>query len=179
MFITSGGLDSKKFAVSSVTWEKSTLGIIKVSLWLQLVVSGDHWLVIQESQLGTPTTKIWPIICWNWHKNSNILTVDIRIILIYIEILLLFFREFQTLALELLEHCYKTDDDYTQQLLTYELKNFSDQTCLSLAVNANHREFIAHACCQQLLNDMWMGGLRMRKSTSLKVKFFSIFMPPI
>ncbi|XP_060573986.1 transient receptor potential cation channel subfamily M member 3-like [Ruditapes philippinarum] len=86
-------------------------------------------------------------------------------------------EEFQTLALELLEHCYKTDDDYTQQLLTYELKNFSDQTCLSLAVNANHREFIAHACCQQLLNDMWMGGLRMRKSTSLKV-LLGIFFPP-
>lgn len=84
---------------------------------------------------------------------------------------LLFFlnREFQTLALELLEHCYKIDDDYTQQLLTYELKNFSDQTCLSLAVAAYHREFIAHTCCQILLTDMWMGGLLMRKSTSLKV----------
>ena len=79
------------------------------------------------------------------------------------------YREFQTLALELLEHCYKIDDDYTQQLLTYELKNFSDQTCLSLSVAANHRKFIAHTCCQTLLNDMWMGGLRMRKSTSLKV----------
>ena len=78
--------------------------------------------------------------------------------------------EFQTLALELLEHCYKNDDDYTQQLLTYELKNFSDQTCLSLAVQANHREFVAHTCCQMLLNDMWMGGLRMRKNTSLKVR---------
>ncbi|XP_041371939.1 transient receptor potential cation channel subfamily M member 3-like isoform X2 [Gigantopelta aegis] len=78
-------------------------------------------------------------------------------------------REFQVLALELLEHCYKIDDDYTQQLLTYELKNFSKQTCLCLAVAANHREFIAHICCQILLNDLWIGGLRMRKNTSLKV----------
>ena len=84
-------------------------------------------------------------------------------------VILFAYREFQTLALELLEHCYKIDDDYTQQLLTYELKNFSDQTCLSLSVAANHRKFIAHTCCQTLLNDMWMGGLRMRKSTSLKV----------
>ena len=82
------------------------------------------------------------------------------------------FREFQKLALELLEHCYKVDDDYTQQLLTYELRNFSDQTCLSLAVAANHREFVAHTCCQMLLNDMWMGGLRMRKNTALKVSSF-------
>ena len=78
-------------------------------------------------------------------------------------------REFQVLGLELLEHCYKIDDDYTQQLLTYELKNFSKQTCLCLAVAANHREFIAHICCQILLNDLWIGGLRMRKNTSLKV----------
>ncbi|GAB1601203.1 transient receptor potential cation channel subfamily M member 3 isoform X4 [Argonauta hians] len=88
-----------------------------------------------------------------------------------------FAEEFQTLALELLEHCYKVDDDYTQQLLTYELKNFSDHTCLSLAVAANHREFVAHTCCQMLLNDMWMGGLRMRKNTALKV-ILGIFLPP-
>ncbi len=74
------------------------------------------------------------------------------------------------MALDLLEHSYKTDDDLTQQLLTYELQNWSDQTCLSLAVSACHREFVAHTCCQILLTEMWMGGLRMRKYTSLKVR---------
>ncbi|CAC5414386.1 TRPM3 [Mytilus coruscus] len=86
---------------------------------------------------------------------------------------------FRKLSLELLEHCYKIDDDYTQQLLTYELKNFSDQTCLSLAVAANHRAFIAHTCCQQLLNEMWMGGLQMRKNSSLKVIMGVLFPPAI
>ena len=74
------------------------------------------------------------------------------------------------LALELLEHCYKLDDDYTQQLLTYEIKTFSEQTNLGLAVTANHRQFIAHTACQVLLNDLWIGGLRMRKNTSLKAR---------
>ena len=74
------------------------------------------------------------------------------------------------LALELLEHCYKLDDDYTQQLLTYEIKMFSEQTNLGLAVTANHRQFIAHTACQVLLNDLWIGGLRMRKNTSLKAR---------
>ncbi len=78
--------------------------------------------------------------------------------------------EFAMLAYDLLEHSYKTDDDLTQQLLTYELQNWSDQTCLSLAVSASHREFIAHTCCQILLTEMWMGGLRMRKYTSAKVR---------
>ena len=80
-----------------------------------------------------------------------------------------YYSEFAMLAYDLLEHSYKTDDDLTQQLLTYELQNWSDQTCLSLAVSASHREFIAHTCCQILLTEMWMGGLRMRKYTSAKV----------
>lgn len=79
------------------------------------------------------------------------------------------YRDFANVALDLLEHCYKTDDDLTQQLLTYELQNWSNQTLLSLAVSAGHRDFIAHTCCQTLLTEMWMGGLRMRKYTSLKV----------
>ncbi|KAK3097474.1 hypothetical protein FSP39_009961, partial [Pinctada imbricata] len=86
-------------------------------------------------------------------------------------------KEFQTNALELLEHCYKIDDDYTMQLLTYELKNFSDQTCLSLAVQAVHKEFLAHTCCQILINDMWMGGLQMRKNSNLKV-LMGLLLPP-
>ncbi|XP_061172975.1 transient receptor potential cation channel subfamily M member 3-like isoform X2 [Saccostrea echinata] len=86
-------------------------------------------------------------------------------------------KEFEKLALEMLEHCYKIDDDYTQQLLTYELKNFSDQTCLSLAVDAMHQDFVAHTCCQTLINDLWMGGLRMRKNSSLKV-ILGILIPP-
>ena len=40
------------------------------------------------------------------------------------------------------------DDDLTQQLLIYELKEWSNQTCLSLAITANHKEFVAHPCCQ-------------------------------
>ncbi|XP_014671784.1 PREDICTED: transient receptor potential cation channel trpm-like [Priapulus caudatus] len=86
-------------------------------------------------------------------------------------------REFSRLALDLLDQCYKQDDDFTQQLLTYELLNWSNQTCLSLAYTANHREFVAHTCCQLLLTEMWMGGLRMRKSTTLKV-VLGLLMPP-
>ena len=76
---------------------------------------------------------------------------------------------FVTLALELLDYCYRQDDDQTQQLLTSELKNWSGQTCLSLAVTANHRSVLAHTCCQIILADLWMGGLRTRKSTNFKV----------
>eukprot|EP00058_Branchiostoma_floridae_P016533 XP_002602021.1 hypothetical protein BRAFLDRAFT_82609 [Branchiostoma floridae] len=82
----------------------------------------------------------------------------------------------KNLALQLLDHCYRQDDTKAMQLLTYELKYWSKQTCLSLAVAANHREFIAHTCCQVLLSDMWMGGLQMRKSSGLKVLLSDMWM---
>ncbi|XP_023245943.1 transient receptor potential cation channel trpm [Copidosoma floridanum] len=78
-------------------------------------------------------------------------------------------KEFENIALELLDFCYRQDDDQTQQLLTSELKNWSGQTCLSLAVTANHRALLAHPCSQIILADLWMGGLRTRKSTNFKV----------
>ena len=81
------------------------------------------------------------------------------------------FREFAQLALDLLEQCYKTSDTQTEQLLTYELCEWSDQTCLSLAYTSKHRELIAHTCCQMLLNNMWLGALRLRKLTALKVVY--------
>lgn len=75
--------------------------------------------------------------------------------------------------MELLTFCYQQDDDRAHQLLTYELRNWSKQTCLSLAVAVNHRSFIAQPCCQILLADLWLGGLRTRKNTNIKVKFLS------
>ncbi|RZF33234.1 hypothetical protein LSTR_LSTR012995 [Laodelphax striatellus] len=78
-------------------------------------------------------------------------------------------KEFENIALELLDFCYRQDDDQTQQLLTCELQNWSGQTCLSLAVAANHRPLLAHPCSQIILADLWMGGLRTRKNTNLKV----------
>ncbi|CAB1321665.1 unnamed protein product, partial [Coregonus sp. 'balchen'] len=79
-------------------------------------------------------------------------------------------REFGQLAVELLDQSYKQDEQMAMKLLTYELKNWSNATCLQLAVAAKHRDFIAHTCSQMLLTDMWMGRLRMRKNSGLKVR---------
>lgn len=79
-------------------------------------------------------------------------------------------RDFGQLAVELLDQSYKQDEQLAMKLLTYELKNWSNATCLQLAVAAKHRDFIAHTCSQMLLTDMWMGRLRMRKNSSLKVR---------
>ncbi|KAM4744784.1 transient receptor potential cation channel subfamily M member 1-like isoform 2-T2 [Anableps anableps] len=88
-------------------------------------------------------------------------------------------KEFGQLAYELLDQSYKHDEQSAMKMLTYELKNWSNSTCLKLAVAAKHRDFIAHTCSQMLLTDMWMGCLRMGKSNSLKVILGIIFPPAI
>ncbi|KAM9408338.1 transient receptor potential cation channel subfamily M member 1-like [Pholidichthys leucotaenia] len=88
-------------------------------------------------------------------------------------------KEFGQLAYELLDQSYKHEEQVAMKLLTYELKNWGNATCLKLAVAAKHRDFIAHTCSQMLLTDMWMGSLRMGKSNSLKVILGIIFPPAI
>ncbi|XP_059533913.1 transient receptor potential cation channel subfamily M member 1 isoform X2 [Myotis daubentonii] len=86
-------------------------------------------------------------------------------------------KDFGQLAVELLDQSYRHDEQVAMKLLTYELKNWSNSTCLKLAVAAKHRDFIAHTCSQMLLTDMWMGRLRMRKNPGLKV-IMGILLPP-
>lgn len=73
------------------------------------------------------------------------------------------------LGFKLLDFCYRTDAEKAQRLLTCELHSWSNQSCLSLAVAANHRALLAHPCSQIILADLWMGGLRTRKNTNVKV----------
>ncbi|CDW55439.1 transient receptor potential cation channel [Trichuris trichiura] len=87
-------------------------------------------------------------------------------------------REFRKRSNELLEQCYKTDDFFTMQVLTYELKNWGKKNCISLAALGNNKEFIAHPSCQVLLADLWMGGLGIRKNVNLKV-LLGVLIPPV
>ncbi|KAM7003562.1 transient receptor potential cation channel subfamily M member 1b isoform 2-T2 [Tautogolabrus adspersus] len=87
-------------------------------------------------------------------------------------------KEFGQLAYELLDQSYKHDEQVAMKLLTYELVNWSNSTCLKLAVAAKQRDFIAHTCSQMLLTDMWMGCLRIGKNPGLKV-IMGIICPPL
>lgn len=80
-----------------------------------------------------------------------------------------FCSEFGTLAVDLLEQSFRQDETMAMKLLTYELKNWSNSTCLKLAVSSHLRPFVAHTCTQMLLSDMWMGRLNMRKNSWYKV----------
>lgn len=71
--------------------------------------------------------------------------------------------------MDLLEQSFRQDETMAMKLLTYELKNWSNSTCLKLAVSSRLRPFVAHTCTQLLLSDMWMGRLNMRKNSWYKV----------
>lgn len=83
--------------------------------------------------------------------------------------------EFGQLAVELLEQSFRQDETMAMKLLTYELKNWSNSTCLKLAVSSRLRPFVAHTCTQMLLSDMWMGRLNMRKNSWYKVSFVIVY----
>ncbi|XP_055839433.1 transient receptor potential cation channel trpm isoform X4 [Episyrphus balteatus] len=78
-------------------------------------------------------------------------------------------KEFESKGIKLLDFSYRQDAEKAQRLLTCELHSWSNQSCLGLAVAANHRALLAHPCSQVILADLWMGGLRTRKNTNLKV----------
>uniref|UniRef100_K7GGY0 Transient receptor potential cation channel subfamily M member 6 n=1 Tax=Pelodiscus sinensis TaxID=13735 RepID=K7GGY0_PELSI len=85
--------------------------------------------------------------------------------------------EFGQLALDVLDKAFKQNEQMAMKLLTYELKNWSNSTCLKLAVSVGLRPFVSHTCTQMLLTDMWMGRLKMRKNSWFKV-ILSILLPP-
>ncbi|CAG7706183.1 unnamed protein product, partial [Allacma fusca] len=90
----------------------------------------------------------------------------------------MFSEEWENLSLELLDSCFKLDPKMARQLLTMELDHWSKQTCLTLAVMANHRMLLDHPCCQILLADLWMGALNLRRNSSLKI-VVGILLPPL
>ncbi|XP_060988077.1 transient receptor potential cation channel subfamily M member 6 isoform X2 [Dama dama] len=88
-------------------------------------------------------------------------------------------KQFGQLALDVLEKAFKQNERMAMKLLTYELKNWSNSTCLKLAVSGGLRPFVSHTCTQMLLTDMWMGRLKMRKNSWLKIVISILFPPAI
>lgn len=71
--------------------------------------------------------------------------------------------------MDLLDKAFKENERMAMKLLTWEMTDWSNFTCLQMAVASGHRSFMAHSCTQMLLTDLWMGRLNMRKNSWLKV----------
>ncbi|XP_073696374.1 transient receptor potential cation channel subfamily M member 6 [Garra rufa] len=84
--------------------------------------------------------------------------------------------EFGQLAVDLLDQAFKKNERMAMKMLTWEMKDWSNFTCLQMAVSSRLRTFVAHNCTQMLLTDLWMGRLNMRKNSWFKI-IASILMP--
>ncbi|XP_048577809.1 transient receptor potential cation channel subfamily M member 7 isoform X2 [Nematostella vectensis] len=85
--------------------------------------------------------------------------------------------EFKQVALDLLNECFHANERAAQKLLTYHLDIYCGHTCLTLAVATEHKEFVAHTCCQGLLTEIWMGAMRSANMRSMKI-LLGILVPP-
>ncbi|CDW57881.1 Ion trans domain containing protein [Trichuris trichiura] len=82
---------------------------------------------------------------------------------------------FRSLAVELLDQCYRRDRQLAVQLLTQSLDRWSGHSCLALAVRAGDKAFLSHRCCQRLLDDLWHGGIRVQKNSIFHVLLAVLF----
>ncbi|XP_076855162.1 transient receptor potential cation channel subfamily M member 6 isoform X2 [Brachyhypopomus gauderio] len=87
-----------------------------------------------------------------------------------------FSLEFGQLAVDLLDKAFKENERMAMKLLTSEMADWSNFTCLQMAVASGLRPFVAHSCTQMLLTDLWMGHLNMRKNSCVKI-IVSILLP--
>lgn len=84
--------------------------------------------------------------------------------------------EFGQLAVDVLDQAFRENERMAMKLLTWEMKDWSNFTCLQMAVSSGLRPFVAHNCTQMLLTDLWMGRLNLSKNSWFKI-IGSILMP--
>lgn len=64
------------------------------------------------------------------------------------------------MAINLLNEAFRLNERMAGDLVTYNLTNWGNQTCLSLAVLSQLLGFIAHPCVQCLLSEKWSDTLQ-------------------
>lgn len=89
------------------------------------------------------------------------------------------FSIFKDGALQLLDHCYRKDEYKTRTLITCDLDQFNELNVMKLASRASNIDFVSHYAVQGLLEDVWVGNLRMKQLSLTKVLFSSILIFPI
>ena len=87
-------------------------------------------------------------------------------------------RFFEDLAIKTLNVGYKTNEKNTEAMITRDLSQFPNHTCLSLAKCSGQEKFISQSCVQQLLNDVWMGVIK-TKDLPIFSLLSAVLFPPL
>lgn len=67
------------------------------------------------------------------------------------------FREFDNHAAEIIDICYRTEEDFAIEILTTNSKLYFNYSPLELAKQNNSRSFLATKCVQKYLDKQWYG----------------------
>ena len=84
-------------------------------------------------------------------------------------------REFEELAIGVLNECYKRDNLMTHRLLVREIDSLGKNTLFDIADSAEQLDFMGNSACQTMLNKIWKG--KMALDTSMwKVGFLTAYL---
>ncbi|OTF77807.1 hypothetical protein BLA29_000632 [Euroglyphus maynei] len=70
---------------------------------------------------------------------------------------------FAKYAIDVLDACYRNDEQRGYDLLDQKNSDWDQQTAVDIAANGSHRAFIAHPCCQKWLTNTFNGRIRVRE----------------
>ena len=73
----------------------------------------------------------------------------------------------------MLDTCYNRSEDLTEKMITIELSQLKNVTCLDLAIMSEQREYVSHCGVQGLISDVWTGPLTKNvRSRDVVLAFF-------
>ena len=75
------------------------------------------------------------------------------------------FREFELIAMGVLNECYIKDKQMSHVLLVRDLDMWGCKSLFVLADNAGQMDFMEHTCCQSKLNKSWKGKMALTTPT--------------
>ena len=68
------------------------------------------------------------------------------------------YRDFDQLALDILDQCFERDSAMTQALIRRTLdQRFRHKSCIQLAETAQSRKILSHKCCVIVVDEIWNG----------------------
>ncbi|XP_022096579.1 transient receptor potential cation channel trpm-like isoform X2 [Acanthaster planci] len=69
-------------------------------------------------------------------------------------------RNFEQLAVNVMDECYRTDEILAERLIQCPNKHWGGKSILKMAAESDNKTFIAHTCAQSVVEKSWMGGMR-------------------
>ncbi|XP_055859721.1 uncharacterized protein LOC106066222 isoform X3 [Biomphalaria glabrata] len=67
-------------------------------------------------------------------------------------------QQYRDLAAKFVDACYDSDREITLKMITRKLKEFSDQSCIDMALSSENMDFLVQPACVTLQTRVWLYG---------------------